>query len=108
MKRNFAALGSGSAAAVNAGTIGIQKDKVVHLDPNAEILYDPADNVRNGKVVDDSIEGLIELRLTMDGSEQLQNIRVYPLPPEKLDPKKPLLKYGVAYGHRRKIGRAHV
>ncbi|MPQ69274.1 hypothetical protein [Pseudomonas sp. MWU12-2323] len=103
MKRNFAAFGSGSAAAVNAGTIGIQKDKVVYLDPNAEILYDPAENVRNAKIVDDSIDGLIDLRLTMDGSEQLQPIRVYPLPPEKLDPKRPALKYGIGYGHRRML-----
>ncbi|MGI0637577.1 hypothetical protein ACRCPT_05585 [Pseudomonas aeruginosa] len=101
--RNFGKLGDSSAAQLNAGTIGIQKDKVVHLDPTTEILYDPAENIRNGKVVDDSIEGLIELRLTMDGAEQLQPIRVYPLPPEKLDASKPAMKYGIAYGHRRTL-----
>lgn len=101
--RNFGGLGNSSAAQLNAGTIGIQKDKVVHLDPTTEILYDPAENIRNGKVVDDSIEGLIELRLTMDGAEQLQPIRVYPLPPEKLDPNKPAMKYGIGFGHRRTL-----
>ncbi|WP_121498458.1 hypothetical protein [Pseudomonas aeruginosa] len=101
--RNFGKLGDSSAAQLNAGTIGIQKDKVVHLDPTTEILYDPAENIRNGKVVDDSIEGLIELRLTMDGAEQLQPIRVYPLPPDKLDASKPAMKYGIAYGHRRTL-----
>lgn len=101
--RNFGNLGGTTAAALNAGTIGIQKDKVVYLDPNAEILYDPAENIRNGKVVDDDIEGLVELRMTMDGAEQLQPIRVYPLPPEKLDPTKPAMKYGIGYGHRRTL-----
>ncbi len=101
--RNFANLGGSSAAALNAGTIGIQKDKVVHLDPTTEILYDSAENIRNGQVVDDSVEGLIALRLTMDGAEQLQPIRVFPLPPEKLDPANPAMKYGIAYGHRRTL-----
>jgi hypothetical protein len=103
MKRNFGALASGSAASVNSGTIGIQKDKVVYLDPNTEILYDPALNVRNAKRVNDDIEGLIGLRLAMDATDQLQNIRVYPLPANKLDAKKPQMKYGVAYGHRRML-----
>ncbi|MFL1449330.1 ParB/RepB/Spo0J family partition protein [Pseudomonas tritici] len=101
--RNFSALGASSAASVNAGTIGVQKDKIVYVDAQAEVLYDPAENVRNGKLVDDGIEGLIELRVGMDASEQLQPIRLYPLPPEKLDPKQPLLKYGVGYGHRRML-----
>jgi hypothetical protein len=103
MKRNLSALGNGTAASVNAGTLGNQADKIIHLDPNSEILYDPAENIRNGKVVDDSLEGLIELRLTIEGSKQLQPIRVYPLPPHKLDPSKPALKYGIAVGHRRTL-----
>lgn len=101
--RNFAALGANTAAQLNAGTIGVTKDKIVHLDPDAEILYDPAENIRNGKVVDDSLEGLVELRLTIDEAEQLQPIRVYPLPPEKLDPSKPNMKYGIGFGHRRTL-----
>ena len=101
--RNFSALGSSSAAAVNAGTIGVQKDKIVYVDPDTEILYDPEENIRNGKVVDDGIEGLIALRLAMDSSEQLQPIRIYPLGPDKLDPSKPNLKYGIGYGHRRTL-----
>ncbi|MCF5382092.1 hypothetical protein GIW05_00960 [Pseudomonas syringae] len=101
MKRDLSKLGGVSAAAVNAGTIGIQKDKVLHVDPETEILYDPAENVRNGKVVDDSKPGLIDLRRTIDDSGQHQLIRLYPLPPSKLDPKKPALKYGIAFGHRR-------
>lgn len=101
--RNFAALGANTAAQLNAGTIGVTKDKIVHLDPEAEILYDPAENIRNGKVVDDSLEGLVELRLTIDEAEQLQPIRVYPLPPEKLDPSKPNMKYGIGFGHRRTL-----
>lgn len=101
MKRDLTKLGAGSAAAVNAGTIGIQKDKILHIDPTTEILYDPAKNVRNGKVVDDSKQGLIELRKTIDIDGQLQNVRLYPLPKELLDPKKPALKYGIAIGHRR-------
>ena len=43
--RNFANLGGNSAGALNAGTIGIQKDKIVHLDPLTEILYDPVENL---------------------------------------------------------------
>lgn len=101
--RNFAALGSASAAAVNAGTIGVQKDKIVYVDPDTEVLYDPVENIRNGKVVDDGIEGLIALRLAMDSSEQLQPIRLYPLGPDKLDPNKPNMKYGIGYGHRRTL-----
>lgn len=103
MKRNLAALGGGTAAAVNAGALGNQSDKIIHLDPTNEILYDPAENIRNGKVVDDSIDGLIDLRLTIEGSKQLQPIRVYPLPQNKLDPSKPALKYGIAVGHRRTL-----
>lgn len=101
--RNFANLGANTAAQLNAGTIGVQKDKIVYLDPQTEILYDPAENIRNGKVVDDGLEGLVELRLTIDGSEQLQAIRVYPLPQDKLDPSKPAMKYGISYGHRRTL-----
>ena len=100
--RNFANLGNGTAAAINSGTIGVQKDKIVHLDPNAEILYDPEENIRNGQLIDDSIEGLVELRQTLD-EEQLQPIRVYPLPPHKLDPAKPAMKYGIGFGHRRTL-----
>ena len=103
MKRNLAALGGGTAAGVNAGTLVNQADKIVYLDPNTEILYDPAENIRNGKVVDDSIDGLIKLRLTIEGSKQIQPIRVYPLPQNKLDPSKPALKYGIAVGHRRTL-----
>lgn len=101
--RNLGALGSGSAAGVNGGLLGNQADKIVHLDPVNEILYDPAENIRNGKYVDDNIEGLIALRLTIEGSKQLQPIRVYLLPPEKRDPKKPAMKYGIAVGHRRTL-----
>ncbi|WP_116893074.1 hypothetical protein [Pseudomonas savastanoi] len=103
MKRNLAALGGGTAAGVNAGTLVNQSDKIIHLDPTNEILYDPAENIRNGKVVDDSVDGLIDLRLTIEGSKQLQPIRVYPLPQNKLDPSKPALKYGIAVGHRRTL-----
>lgn len=103
MKRNLAALGGGTAAGVNAGALVNQSDKIIHLDPTNEILYDPAENIRNGKVVDDSIDGLIDLRLTIEGSKQLQPIRVYPLPQSKLDPSKPALKYGIAVGHRRTL-----
>lgn len=103
MKRNFGALSGGSAAAVNAGTIGTQKDKIVFLDANAEILYDPSLNVRNEKKVDDDLDGLIRLRLSMDDTDQAQAIRVYPLPKSSLDPNKPQMKYGVAYGHRRML-----
>lgn len=103
MKRNLAALGGGTAAGVNAGTLVNQTDKIVHLDPTAEILYLPEENIRNGKVVDDNIDGLIKLRLTIEGSKQLQPIRVYPLPPHLLDPSKPALKYGIAVGHRRTL-----
>ena len=77
--RNFANLGGNSAGALNAGTIGIQKDKIVHLDPLTEILYDPVENIRNGKVVDDSLEGLVELRQTID-EEQLQPCLLYTSP----------------------------
>lgn len=101
--RNLGALGGGSAAGVNGGLLGNQADKIVHLDPVNEILYDPAENIRNGKYVDDNIEGLIALRLTIEGSKQLQPIRVYLLPPEKRDPKKPAMKYGIAVGHRRTL-----
>lgn len=101
--RNFGGLAGASAASANSGTIGVRKDKITHVDPTTEILYDPAENVRNHKFVDDGIEGLIELRLAMDASEQLQPIRLYPLPPEKLDPSKPNLKYGIGYGHRRML-----
>lgn len=100
--RNFGNLSGNSAASLNSGTIGIQKDKIVHLDPLTEILYDPEENIRNGKVVDDSLEGLVELRQTID-EEQLQPIRVYPLPPNKLDPAKPAMKYGIGFGHRRTL-----
>lgn len=101
--RNLGALGGSSAAGVNGGLLGNQADKIVHLDPVNEILYDPAENIRNGKYVDDNLEGLIALRLTIEGSKQLQPIRVYVLPPEKRDPKKPALKYGIAVGHRRTL-----
>lgn len=100
--RNFTNLGSNTAAALNAGTIGVQKDKIVHLDPTTEILYDPDENIRNGKLIDDSLDGLVELRQTLD-EEQLQPIRVYPLPPNKLDPSNPALKYGIGFGHRRTL-----
>lgn len=100
--RNFSNFGGGTAAAVNSGTIGIQKDKIVHLDPQTEILYDPVENIRNGKLIDDSLDGLVALRHTID-EEQLQPIRVYPLPPEKLDPSKPAMKYGIGFGHRRTL-----
>lgn len=100
--RNFGNLGSNTAAALNAGTIGVQKDKIVYLDPTTEILYDPEENIRNGKLIDDSLEGLVGLRLTID-EEQLQPIRVYPLPQHKLDPANPALKYGIGFGHRRTL-----
>lgn len=103
MKRDFSNLRGASAASVNAGTLGIQKDKVVYLDPNAEILYDPSENVRDSDFQEDDREGLIALRLSMDEAEQLQPIRVYPLPADKLDPSKPTLKYGIGYGHRRML-----
>lgn len=103
MKRDLSKLSGTSNAQVNSGTIGQQKDKVIYLDPNAEILYDPEQNIREGKVVKDDIESLIELRLTLDGAEQLQPIRVYPLPPDKLDSTKPAMKYGIAFGHRRTL-----
>jgi hypothetical protein len=102
-ERSFKNLGNATAASVNAGTIGVQKDRVVFLDPINEIFYDPKANIRNGEVVNDSLEGLVSLRLTLDGAEQLQPIRVYPLPPDQLDPAKPQMKYGIAYGHRRTL-----
>lgn len=99
---NFDKLGANTAAALNSGTIGVQKDKIVHLDPVAEILYDPEENIRNGKLIDDSLDSLVALRLGID-EEQLQPIRVYPLPAHKLDPAKPAMKYGIGFGHRRTL-----
>lgn len=99
---NFGNLGTNTAAALNSGTLGVNKDKIVHLDPVTEILYDPEENIRNGKVIDDSLDNLVALRLGIDG-EQLQAIRVYPLPANKLDPAKPAMKYGIAFGHRRTL-----
>lgn len=105
-KRNFGNLArTGSAGAANSGmlTDTAQKDRIVYLDPNTEIIYDPTLNVRNDPIVDD-LEGLIELRQTIDAEEQMQPIRVYPLTPELLKKygRKPTEKlYGIAIGHRR-------
>jgi hypothetical protein len=97
--------GMGSAASVNVGGgLGaISKDKVVYLDPSEEILYDPAKNIRARILMEKNKDELIALRLTMDREDQLQPIKVYPLPPELLDPKRPKMKYGVGFGHRRTL-----
>lgn len=106
MARDIAKLaGMGSAASVNVGGgLGaISKDKVVYLDPSEEILYDPAKNIRARILMEKNKDELIALRLTMDREDQLQPIKVYPLPPELLDPKRPKMKYGVGFGHRRTL-----
>lgn len=102
-KRDFGKLASlGSAAAANgAGLASMQKDRVIYLDPAKDILYEPEENVRDNGVLEADLESLVSLRLTLDGEGQLQPIRVYPLPADKLDPAKKDMKYGVAYGHRR-------
>lgn len=106
MARDIAKLaGMGSAASVNVGGgLGaVSKDKVLYLDPYEEILYDPAKNIRARILMEKNKDELIALRLTMDREDQLQPIKVYPLPPELLDPKRPKMKYGVGFGHRRTL-----
>lgn len=106
MARDIAKLaGMGSAASVNVGGgLGaVAKDKVLYLDPYEEILYDPAKNIRARILMEKNKDELIALRLTMDREDQLQPIKVYPLPPELLDPKRPKMKYGVGFGHRRTL-----
>lgn len=105
MKRDFGNLTSqGSAAAANSGSLmnAGKTNQVLLLDPDKEIYYDPTKNVRNKKTI--SKESLVNLRLSMDKSEQLQSIRVYPLPADdlkRLGYKKDETIYGIAFGHRR-------
>lgn len=85
--------------AVNTGGLAAaaQKDRVIFLDPDADILYDPDQNVRLHKRMNKG--RLINLRLSIERDGQLQSIRVYPLP--GVDPSKTKPAYGIAVGHRR-------
>lgn len=105
MARDIAKLaGMGNAASVNiGGGVGPSKDKLLYLDPNEEIFYDPKKNIRNHKALVRHRERLIALRVTIDNEGQIQPIKVYLLPPEMLDPKRPKMKYGICVGHRRTL-----
>lgn len=106
MKRDFGKLSNmGNAAAANSGSLmsSVQKDRIVYVDPVNEIYYDPEENTRNAEVLQEDIDELISLRLSMD-EEQLQPVKLYPLSAEKLKQigRKPDAKvYGIGYGHRR-------
>jgi hypothetical protein len=104
-KRDFGRLvAHGNAAAANVGSLesSVNKDKLLYLDPVNDIVYLPENNTRSEEVVEYEKAELIEFRLEMDAVGQLQEVVLYPLPPElckKLN-KKPGT-YGIAFGHLR-------